>query len=134
MPQTISPWDILTSGGKHDAREKSPECTTAVRVNAADTAERVSKLCDRLGVRPSITSGFRTASANRAAGGSPNSAHLTGEAVDLEDTKGEVGRAILADPGLLDECDLYIENPQFTKGWVHCQTRRTKSGRRIFVP
>lgn len=134
MPQTISPWDILTTQEKHLEREQSPECTTEVRIHAADLAERVSRLCDRLGIRPSITSGFRTASANSSAGGKVASAHMTGEAVDIADPKGEIGAAVLSDPGLLSEFDLYVEDPRFTKGWVHLQIRATKSGRRIFIP
>ena len=126
--------DILTSSNKHPDRERSDECTTEVRIKAADTAERVSRLLDRLGKSAKCSSGFRTSGANKASGGATQSAHLTGEAVDLEDSEGGLGRAILSDPGLLDACDLYVEHPNYTDGWLHCQTRPTKSGRRIFVP
>lgn len=134
MPQTITPLDILTSGGKYDEREKDPECTSAVRASAADLAERVSKLLDALGVKPSISSGFRTAEANRKAGGSANSAHLTGQAVDLYDPKGTLAAAINRDVSILATYDLYCENTNFTFGWVHLSTRGPPSGRRVFVP
>lgn len=134
MPQTISPLDILTSGGKYPEREKSDECTSEVRANAADLAERVSRLLDHLGVEPAISSGFRTTTANRKAGGSRLSAHCEGRAVDLEDSKGELSARLVADPDLLVRFDLYLENPFYTKTWTHLQSRPTLSGRRIFTP
>lgn len=134
MPQTISPLDILSSGGKYPEREQSDECTTEVRVNAADLAERVSRLLDHLGVSPSISSGFRTSKANTKAGGSPHSAHLTGQAVDLDDPKGTLAAAINRDVSILATYDLYCENTNFTFGWVHLSTRGPPSGRRVFVP
>jgi hypothetical protein len=134
MPQTITPLDILTSGGQHNEREKDPECTTSTRINAADLAERVSKLLDCLGRTASVSSGFRTVAANKAMGGSTLSAHCEGKAVDLHDPQGSLAAAITADPSLLATYDLYAENPYYTKGWVHLSTRPTASGRRIFTP
>lgn len=135
MPQILAPWDILTSSEKHPDREKSPECVPGVRINAADLAERVSKLLGALNVtKCAVSSGFRTPGANKAANGAKQSAHMTGQAVDLEDKDGSLGRALTANPGLLDQFDLYIENPYYTAGWVHLQSRPTLSGRRIFTP
>lgn len=134
MPQTINPMDVLTSGGIHNDREKSPECTTEVRIAAADLAERVSKLLDTLGIRPSISSGFRTQSANKSAGGSKNSAHCEGKAVDLHDPTGSLAAAIIRDVSILATCDLYCENPDYTKGWVHLDSRGPLSRRRVFIP
>lgn len=137
MPQTVSPLDILTSGGSHPERERSDECTTEVRINAADLAERVSKLLDSLGSvggRATISSGFRTSAANRQVGGSKNSAHCEGRAVDLADPKGALAAAITRDVGILATFDLYLEHPDYTKGWVHLSTRGPLSGRRVFVP
>lgn len=134
MPQTISPWDVLTSGNKHPEREQSDECTTDVRVAATDLAERVSRLLDHLGVKPPISSGFRTIEANRKAGGSGSSAHLTGQAVDLDDQRGSLCHVLTSDPGLLVTYGLYMENPFYTKTWCHLQSRQIASGRRIFTP
>ena len=134
MPQSIAPLDILTSGNKHPEREQSDECTTEVRVNAADLAERVSKLLDHLGRTASISSGFRTTSANKAAGGSKKSAHRTGQAVDLEDPGNTLDDTISRDPSLLDTYDLYREDPTSTPGWVHLTTRPPPSGHRTFLP
>lgn len=132
MPQTISPLDVLTSDGKYPERQDSDECTTQVRINAADTAERTSRLLDYLDRRPPINSGFRTRYANAQTKGAKNSPHLKGEAVDLEDLSGELSRLITSE--LLERFDLYMENPQHTKGRVHLQIRRPGSGNRIFNP
>lgn len=134
MPQTVTPLAVLTSDSKHPEREKSDECTTAVRIAAADLAERVSKLVDKLGITPRITSGFRTSAANKAAGGSRNSAHCEGKAVDLADPQGTLAAAITSDISILATCDLYMEHPDYTKGWVHLDSRGPLSRRRVFVP
>lgn len=134
MPQTITPIDILTSGGKHPDREQSPECTTAVRMHAAALAEAVSGLVDELGFIPVINSGFRTQAANKAIGGAAHSSHCTGEAVDLADSKGALAKTLLDAPGCLERHDLYMEDPGHTPGWVHLQTRPTASGKRVFKP
>lgn len=134
MPQTIYPLEILTSSGRYPEREKDAECTTAVRVAAADLAERVSKLLDELGFVTTVSSGFRTTAANKSANGAKRSAHQSGEAVDLWDPQGKIAQAVLADPSILEKYDLYMESPQHTNGWIHLSTRRTKSGNRIFLP
>lgn len=126
--------DVLTSHGKYPERERSDECSSEVRIKAADLAERVSRLVDHLGIKPIISSGFRTTEANRKAGGSRSSAHLSGEAVDLEDKDGKIDAAISADPSLLATYDLYREHPDYTIGWCHLSIRPTLSGRRTFVP
>jgi hypothetical protein len=95
-------------------------------------AERVTKLLSKLGVSTTISSGFRTNKANVGAKGRARSAHMTGEAVDLVDKDGSLARMITRE--LLEEFNLYLENPQFTRGWVHLQTRKTASGNRIFNP
>lgn len=130
----ITPWDVLTSSGRYPDRIDSPECTSAVRICAADTAERVTKLLQRLGLRGDVCSGFRTLAANGSASGAKRSAHLSGEAVDLSDPRGTIKDAVLAHPYILEELDLYMESPHHTPGWCHLMTRRTASGNRIFLP
>jgi uncharacterized protein YcbK (DUF882 family) len=50
--------------------------------------DRLDQLVDRLGYKPGINSGFRTAARNAAVKGSANSAHLRGLAVDLQAMSG----------------------------------------------
>lgn len=132
MPQSLTPLDVLTSGGKYPEREQSDECTSSVRIKAADLAERVSKLCDFVGHVPAVSSGFRTSAVNAKVGGSSHSAHLTGEAVDLYDKDGSLARKVTGH--FLAQFDLYAEDPAATGGWLHLTTRRPPSGSRIFKP
>lgn len=138
MSKEIYPIDILTSSGRYPDREKSEECTGEVRVNAADLAERVTKLLNELEFNTTVTSGFRTQAANKSTNGAKRSAHMMGKACDLFDPQGAIANAIMAKLPLLEKYDLYLENPQYTKtssgGWVHLQTQKTRSGNRVFNP
>lgn len=138
MSQGNSPvtgMDVLTSSGRYPEREQDPSCDAAVRANAEELAERVSKLLLEVDFHPArVSSGFRTATANAAAGGAKKSAHMAGQAVDIADPAGSLCHSILRYPHVLEMFDLYMENPQHSPGWVHLQTRRVKSGRRIFNP
>lgn len=134
MPQLITPWDVLTSSGRYEDRTDHEECTTGVRINAADTAERISKMLGRLGLTGDVSSGFRTSAANGSAKGAKRSAHMSGQAADLHDPQGVIKDAIMANLSVLEEFDLYMENPQYTPTWCHLQIRPTKSGNRVFIP
>lgn len=134
MEKPVTLMDILTSSGKYPEREQSPECTGFVLVAAHTLSERVSALLWDLGMGAKVSSGFRTSATNGAAGGAKKSAHMSGEAVDLEDPQGTIANAIMAAPTLLEKHGLYMESPQHTKGWIHLTTRAPKSGNRIFIP
>ena len=75
-----------------------------------------------------IYGGFRPQSCSI---GAPNSAHKTGEAVDVYDASG-------LDKWITDEDleahGLYREHPDHTAGWLHVTTRAPRSGRRTFIP
>lgn len=126
----ITVQDVLTSSGKYPEREAmtNPE----IRANAADTAARVSKMLGAFGYKRKLSSGFRDAVSNKSAGGAQLSAHLSGRAVDIEDPDGRLAVYILTHQVQLMYCDLYMEDPWKTPGWVHLQTRLTKQ--RIFTP
>lgn len=81
-----------------------------------------------------VTSGYRPASINASVGGALKSAHLTCEAIDLRDAAGQLDKWLLNNPELLIKYDLYLESPSKTAGWAHLQTRRPKSGNRVFLP
>lgn len=79
-----------------------------------------------------VSSGYRPPAINAQAGGASNSAHLTCQAVDFKDENGDLMRWCLANVFLLEQAGLYMENPNYTLGWVHLQSRPTKS--RVFNP
>ena len=79
-----------------------------------------------------INSGYRRAIDNKAAGGASKSAHLTCEAVDLDDRDGRL-KAFLTEEKL-KEYGLYMEHPDACPSWAHIQLRPTKSGNRVFRP
>lgn len=49
------------------------------------------------------------------------SKHLFGQAVDIADPKGELAAWCRANEKLLLEIGLWLENVDYTKGWVHFQ-------------
>ncbi len=66
----------------------------------------------------------------------PRTAHMTGEAIDLNDPDGKLDEWLMTDDGkaAVKELDLYIEHKDYTAGWCHVQIRKTKSGNRYFIP
>lgn len=89
-----------------------------------------------LGFRPPriFTCTYRSPEHNARVGGAKKSSHLTGCACDIADSDGKLADYIMTNPELLEECDLYAENPEKTKGWVHLSSLAPKSGKRIFNP
>lgn len=79
-----------------------------------------------------VTSGYRPPGINKKIGGAKSSSHMTLEACDFRDTDGELAKWCLANIAVLEKAGLYMEDPRYTKGWVHLQTRKTK--RRVFIP
>ena len=119
-----------------DRRTKYPnEYNSVVKANAEELLRRVEGLFNDLGiVAVRVSSGWRPMAVNEAAGGSKGSCHLTGEAIDLVDTTGQLKQSILNKVELLEKHDLYMEDPSHTKSWAHLQTRKTKSGKHVFIP
>lgn len=83
------------------------------------------------GVSGKTFGGFRPQDCPQGAAGS---SHKTGEAVDRFDPKGEIDAWLMANQDRLVYHGLYIESPDFTRGWSHWTTRAPRSGRRVFQP
>jgi hypothetical protein len=82
-----------------------------------------------------VSSGYRPAAVNtQVPGAAKKSAHMSCQAVDLYDPGRNLAHYLLDNVSLLDKWDMYLEDPAYTPTWVHVQTRRTRSGRRIFKP
>jgi uncharacterized protein YcbK (DUF882 family) len=63
-----------------------------------------------------------------------HSKHLAGAAADVQDIDGELAKYAQANVKLLQTIGLWIEHPNYTKGWVHFQILGPKSGKRVFIP
>jgi len=138
-------------------RDAAHALSSAVRQNALVTVGRLNALLERAerdGVAPGrdevtgtpIASGWRPAVINdRTANAAKNSAHITGEGADLQDTPGRaLARWCVAHTApachklsMIDELGvvgLWLEDPRWTPDWVHLQTRPPISARRVFIP
>lgn len=81
-----------------------------------------------------VSSGWRPASVNKAAGGAKKSNHMLGLAADFKDSDGQLADWCLNNLKVLEQAGLYLEHPDYTKGWVHLQAVAPKSGKRVFIP
>lgn len=82
-----------------------------------------------------VSSGYRPPAINAATPGSAKkSCHMTCEAVDFADPKGDLARWCLGNLDILEKAGLYMESPISTVGWCHLQTRAPGSGKRVFIP
>lgn len=113
-------------------RDKMYPLDPIKEANAIELLRRVNGLLFELGIKADITSGYRPGHWNKKAGGSEKSAHLSCEAIDLKDNFGKIKEAITIE--LLKKYDLYMEHPDSTVGWCHLQSRKTRSGKRVFHP
>lgn len=81
-----------------------------------------------------VTSGYRTTKINKAVGGKTNSKHMSCQACDFDDRTGVLAAWCLQNIDLLERCELWMEDPAFTPGWVHLQSVPPRSQARIFKP
>lgn len=110
------------------------EYNNKFQCNAESLIRKVNNFLDALNVNPRVTSGFRPPSINRKViGAAKRSHHQTCNAIDLEDSSGALGIKA-SDPALLEQFGLYLEDPTYTKGWIHLQDLPPRSKRRIFIP
>lgn len=122
------------------------DVTPQVKSNAIELLKRVNALLDELAtkniaskinpktksqVSGEVYGGFRPQSCPIGASGS---SHKTGEGIDVYDPAGAIDWFIDKNPELLVKHNLYRENAKDTPTWCHLQTRKTKSGKRTFLP
>jgi zinc D-Ala-D-Ala carboxypeptidase len=108
--------------------------TPAAVDELATLAARVDAVRERFGIPLFPTNGYRAPAVNKAVGGAANSAHMSGQAMDIADgPKRALARFCLSNLALLEEQGLWMEDPQWTPGWVHLQTREVP-GARVFRP
>lgn len=81
-----------------------------------------------------VTSGFRSSEDQmRINPGVRNSAHMSGEAVDVSDVDGSIDHWCLDNLPILISLGLYLESPTQTPRWSHLAIIPPKSGNRVFT-
>lgn len=120
---------------RRDVQYKS-ELTSAIKDNAIELLRRVNDLLHAMHiVNVTVTSGWRPIEVNKEYGGAPNSYHIRGRAVDIADYDQSISKELAQRYWLLKEHDLWMEDPKFTKTWVHLDTGiRPERDVRIFKP
>lgn len=132
-----SKWKV-TEAEYLKGRDKIAPLTEELRRNLHNLLIAVNLIRDLYGKPLIVSSGYRPAAINQKAGGATRSAHLTCEAVDFLDPKGELAKWCVGNLDILEQAGLYLESPAHTQGpngsWVHLQSRAPRSGKRIFLP
>jgi len=117
-------------------REKAEPLSKEQESNLDKLLIAVNKLRALYGKQMIVSSGYRPPSINTKVGGGSRSCHLTCEAADFADKSRDLTNFCTDD--ILEQCGLWMENPEVAKTWVHVQTREPKSrvkGRtRVFNP
>lgn len=115
---------------------KGQKCPLNLEHNLSVLLDRLNILRGIWGKPMVITSGYRNPERNAAVGGAKNSAHLFCQAVDISDPRGELGEWLLQNQDLLEEIELWMEEPHKTNTargkWIHLQTR--PAANRVFNP
>lgn len=115
-------------------RDKLAPLSSVLSANMEKLLIAANLIRDLYGKPLAVSSGYRPPTQNAAAGGAGKSCHLTCEAIDFADPKGDLARWLLANMDILEQARLYMESPMKTVGWVHLQTRAPRSGKRVFLP
>lgn len=116
-------------------RDKKYPLDEELEWNARVTVERVNTLLSAYGKPLTVASGYRPKYINeKTPGASLNSRHITCQAVDLADPDLSFAKWCMLNLPWLTNIGLWMEHPDYTKGWVHLQTTAPKSGNRVFIP
>lgn len=107
---------------------RCPCCKDGDKIVKPALLEALQKLRDLYGKPMRIDSGYRCPKHNPKVGGALHSAHLTGEAADVEDF--DSGLQAFCTPEILERCGLWAEDFAATPVWVHLQIRAAAA--RIF--
>lgn len=111
----------------------------AMKKNLEILFQRVMELQDACEIALTITSGLRSDEHQakliaEGKSGALHSKHLAGAAADLYDPDGLLADWALINLKVLENIGLWIEDPAYTKGWLHVQMMPPKSGKRVFIP
>lgn len=124
--------------------KKLEEQTEEVQANLSKLLEKLNSVRSAYGKPMVITSGLRTREDQiriYSARGVDDiskipmgSKHISGEAVDFFDPKGELKAWIMKNLSIFEDLGIYFESFDATPNWVHMQMVAPKSGIRFFKP
>lgn len=100
--------------------------------NLAALLERLNKFRLMYGKPMVVTSGYRTPAHNKKIGGAKWSRHCVCMAADFADQNQDIKNWVKDNPNVLEDCDLYMEDPSVTPTWIHLDIMPRKT--RIFKP
>ena len=121
----------LLQAGNHKWKESEIDLVT--KRNLEDLCRKINKL----GYNPPMYASSCLRSIKDQQRINPKamgSSHLYGAAVDIADPKGELGIWVKNNKQKIIDCGLWVENPDYTKGWIHFQIYAPKSFTRFFNP
>jgi len=113
-------------------RDKDYPLDMQQALNMANLLSRLNHLFATLKIDAVVSSGYRPSPLNKTIGGAKTSTHTVCAGADIIDHDGSLGAMLAKNTKLLEEYGLYLENPSFTKGWVHLDTKERKN--RVFTP
>ena len=128
MPDT-SKWKIRVDEYFKPDERNVPE---QYKQNAMELLRKVNIVRNAYGQPMIVTSGYRNPMYNAEIGGATNSAHTRGMAVDFRDRNGALSNWLLNNLQLLKDIGLFMENPMYTRGWVHLDMVERKNV--VFLP
>lgn len=103
--------------------------------NMEKLATAMTQLEDAFGSSFLVTSGLRNKELQERINPSvKNSAHLSGEAVDISSPDRVIWCWMMDNIPLLEESGVYLEDRSRTPRWIHCQIRVPNSKSRVFIP
>lgn len=116
-------------------RDKLAPLTPEMEGNLEKLIIAISKVREAYGLPMRVSSGYRPTAINQSVGGAKASAHQSCQAVDIVDKDGKLAEWVMNNLTLLKECGIMsVEDPRYTKGWVHLSIRPVKSGKMVFIP
>ena len=111
-------------------RDKEYPPSEQLLKNACDLLARVNYLLGWLKQNRQLSSGYRPGIYNKNY--AKKSPHLTLEGLDLVDIDRSLGKILLDNIPMLKELGLYLEHPNYTKGWAHLDTKKRQNT--VFIP
>lgn len=115
-------------------RDAISPLTPELEANLTILLKAANDLQTLVGRQLTVSSGYRPAALNKAAGGAKKSAHMLCQAVDFNDPDDYLDMWLFSRPQVLTDLNIYLEHSDYTPRWCHISIRPTKSGRRIFIP